>query len=210
MGGNTATYNKLAYERYKQEFVCDWCGESFTANKYNQARREWNACSQICGSHLRGQLKRKPHRIVDGVEQKECSICEEWKSLAQFSEDKSKWDGLHYQCRVCSNASVRKYRSTEKGKFARRRDNVARRALEAEVGKLTIQMIRRVHDENVEKHGELTCEYCDHVCSDDWHLEHKTPLSRGGDNERENLCISCPACNLKKWTKTDEEFLKIA
>ncbi len=33
------------------------------------------------------------------------------------------------------------------------------------------------------------------------------PLSRGGTNGRENLCLSCPDCNLRKGTKTVNEFL---
>lgn len=38
------------------------------------------------------------------------------------------------------------------------------------------------------------------------HLEHKTPLSRGGSNEKRNLGVSCQRCNLKKGTKTELEY----
>jgi|ERR1035437_3573496 5-methylcytosine-specific restriction endonuclease McrA len=39
------------------------------------------------------------------------------------------------------------------------------------------------------------------------HLDHKMPLSRGGAHTIDNLVPSCATCNLRKGTKTPEEFL---
>lgn len=39
-----------------------------------------------------------------------------------------------------------------------------------------------------------------------FHLEHCTPLSRGGKHCITNVVLSCPSCNLKKGSKTEEEF----
>jgi len=41
------------------------------------------------------------------------------------------------------------------------------------------------------------------------HLDHKVPLSRGGNHCIDNLVPSCASCNLRKGTKTSEEFLSI-
>ena len=41
------------------------------------------------------------------------------------------------------------------------------------------------------------------------HLEHKTPLSRGGTNEYDNLSVACQSCNCRKHTKTECEFKKL-
>ncbi len=41
------------------------------------------------------------------------------------------------------------------------------------------------------------------------HLDHKVPLSRGGSHHINNLVPSCASCNLRKSTKTAEEFLFI-
>jgi 5-methylcytosine-specific restriction endonuclease McrA len=41
------------------------------------------------------------------------------------------------------------------------------------------------------------------------HLDHKVPLSRGGNHCISNLVPSCASCNLQKGTKTSEEFLSI-
>ena len=38
------------------------------------------------------------------------------------------------------------------------------------------------------------------------HLDHVIPLVRGGKDAVENLCVSCPPCNLRKNAKMPEEF----
>lgn len=52
------------------------------------------------------------------------------------------------------------------------------------------------------------CLYCNaDLEQSGWHMEHKIPLSRGGEHDWENVCLSCPSCNLTKNTKTSEEFM---
>ena len=51
------------------------------------------------------------------------------------------------------------------------------------------------------------CLYCNRELQE-YHLEHKLPISRGGLHDDKNLCLSCPRCNLRKKDKTVEEFLK--
>ena len=41
------------------------------------------------------------------------------------------------------------------------------------------------------------------------HLDHKTPLSRGGSNGVENLQWLCQSCNCRKWRYTNEEWLAL-
>lgn len=42
----------------------------------------------------------------------------------------------------------------------------------------------------------------------EYHLDHITPVSRGGTNARGNLQILCPACNLSKHAKDPIEFMQ--
>jgi len=51
------------------------------------------------------------------------------------------------------------------------------------------------------------CFYCSEPMSK-YQIDHKQPLSRGGTNWPENIVCSCPGCNMRKGTKTAEEFLK--
>lgn len=50
------------------------------------------------------------------------------------------------------------------------------------------------------------CFYCG-AAAGRYHVDHKTPLCRGGANSLDNLAISCKECNLRKGSKTSDEFL---
>ena len=53
------------------------------------------------------------------------------------------------------------------------------------------------------------CFYGAHVnIEDNYHIEHKVPLSKEGSNYPENLALSCPDCNWAKGVKTSIEFFK--
>lgn len=58
----------------------------------------------------------------------------------------------------------------------------------------------------VEQQG--LCYYCSSDISEGYHIEHKTPLSRGGTDTKDNLCLSCKQCNWSKGKKTEEEYYK--
>ena len=53
---------------------------------------------------------------------------------------------------------------------------------------------------------DARCTYCQALLSGDFHIDHKTPVSRGGTNELDNLQLLCKTCNLKKSAKTHEEY----
>ena len=40
------------------------------------------------------------------------------------------------------------------------------------------------------------------------YLDHKIPVARGGNNDIENMVLSCRSCNRRKGKKTAEEFSK--
>ncbi len=55
--------------------------------------------------------------------------------------------------------------------------------------------------------GGWNCRYCGAALdADNWHLEHLTPLVRGGSNRLDNLGLSCAGCNLSKGALTEAEF----
>ena len=53
------------------------------------------------------------------------------------------------------------------------------------------------------------CHYCGEFLYLDmpYHIDHKTPISRGGSNTIDNIALTCPSCNFKKNAKTEEEFM---
>ncbi len=50
------------------------------------------------------------------------------------------------------------------------------------------------------------CAYCEAPLDGKYHVDHMTPLCRGGTNGWENLALVCPFCNQSKYTRTVEEF----
>lgn len=53
------------------------------------------------------------------------------------------------------------------------------------------------------------CAYCRNKLKNrEWHVDHKTALSKGGTNDRTNLQICCPSCNTKKHAKDPVDFAR--
>lgn len=52
------------------------------------------------------------------------------------------------------------------------------------------------------------CRYCRVELGQKRHLDHRTPLVRGGKHSLDNLCWACAPCNLRKGPKTAYEFLR--
>lgn len=52
------------------------------------------------------------------------------------------------------------------------------------------------------------CVYCQCDVSVSYHVDHITPLYRGGSNWPDNLQILCPSCNCSKGAKTHDEFIE--
>jgi 5-methylcytosine-specific restriction endonuclease McrA len=50
------------------------------------------------------------------------------------------------------------------------------------------------------------CFYCRRDLNYYFHIEHMKPVSRGGDNNRENIVVSCGGCNLEKGTRKPQEW----
>ena len=50
------------------------------------------------------------------------------------------------------------------------------------------------------------CGTCKHQLFNKYHVEHITPLVRGGGNGPDNLQLLCPSCNLRKHTKDGYEW----
>jgi len=50
------------------------------------------------------------------------------------------------------------------------------------------------------------CWWCGKTVGQKYHVDHIVPLARGGSNKPNNICISCPRCNLSKQDKLPQEW----
>lgn len=60
--------------------------------------------------------------------------------------------------------------------------------------------------QNIYEWQKGQCYWCKKVVGKNYHIDHIWPISKGGSNNPENLCISCPSCNHRKHNKTPMEF----
>ena len=183
-----------------------------------------------------GRMK-KEHLVVNGIEQKHCSRCNEWKPLEDFYKDNSKWDGLHAFCKKCtSKIDHDTYMKDPQSKYKkvleyqRRTGRISRyhpydpKYYSSPNGKehkkkndqKRRELIKAANAEhkitpedidNVKLKYNNRCAYCGKDCTEIYHIDHILPLCRGGKNNIENLALSCPRCNYRKRNKTDIEFI---
>jgi 5-methylcytosine-specific restriction endonuclease McrA len=55
------------------------------------------------------------------------------------------------------------------------------------------------------KRDDFRCLYCGSAAT---HIDHVTPLDKGGTDEPDNLVSACAACNLRKGTQDAGKFAK--
>lgn len=161
---------------------------------------------------------------------KTCNKCKTEKPLAEFSKDKSRKDGLQSKCRGCNREYHREWYQDNRERRREYHREYHRVNRERKLGYIrewkqdnrekdrTYQATRRAR-----KQGNLTptdlqqsteyrkmlegtpCHYCG-TTEGPFHIDHKQPLSRGGDDHWSNLVQACESCNLSKHNKTYEEF----
>jgi 5-methylcytosine-specific restriction endonuclease McrA len=193
--GKPCPYGHVA-ERYVSVSGCVECGV-MRANAVKEKRQSVRAAEPLTPrqeAKLAGQTQYTPDFP--------CTRCGTQRRLVS--------NGTCMQC--AANAMRKRYHENEE-----MRDNqAAYRARNSEAinahtrnrrarlaglgGSHTVDDILDLFDEQ-----EGRCPYCN-VYLRDWHVDHKTPLARGGDNGKTNLQLTCPTCNVRKHTKTDAEF----
>lgn len=97
--------------------------------------------------------------------------------------------------------------SIEERKIRKKAENALYKERFRNGGKLTIKDIQQVYEDNIKKFKTLTCYLCYIAIQfGDDSIDHKTPLSRNGTNEKENLDIAHMSCNFRKHNRTEEEY----
>lgn len=74
-----------------------------------------------------------------------------------------------------------------------------RRAYDRERKRMLRPFWSEVRGQVIARDGYV-CAYCG-AETEDPHIDHIHPLSKGGTNDLSNLTVSCPACNIKKGAK---------
>lgn len=89
-----------------------------------------------------------------------------------------------------------------------RRYNQARDVRRKTNNPLTVETLQKIYEDNIKHFGTLTCYLCRKpIKFGQDSIDHKTPIHRGGDNNKTNLGIAHLQCNKQKHTRTFEEYI---
>ena len=123
--------------------------------------------------------------------------------LLAHKDAKAEYDRVYSAAR--SKEIVRRVREWRKANpSARKAQKMKRRALK--LGS-AVEPLPSNYEEGLYEAQHGLCYYCGgNLEETGYHRDHMTPLTREGAHSLANLCLSCPTCNLKKGTKTAEEF----
>lgn len=160
---------------------------------------------------------------------KKCSKCKTVKDSEYFHKENKSKDGLKSSCKHCRNNQYKEYYKNNKehkqeyyilesekikkyNKLWKKNNGLKirsynlnyKRCLKNSKHKLTKQIIDEIYFLQCGK-----CLYCNCELNNVFHVDHILAVSKGGDNNKYNLCISCSTCNLRKGNKLFWDFVLI-
>lgn len=172
--------------------VCSGCGVEKPDSEYAWANKQLGYKNPKCKTCRRtaNQIWYQANREQQNDKSKQAYYTNRETRLAQCRE----WNKAHKEQRAANMREWRKV-NPDKVRASNHKQRVARRsgctAEDIEYVKMTQTF-----------GGELKCFYCaSNITNNQYHLDHIIPLSRGGKNLVDNVCISCPICNMSKGSK---------
>lgn len=201
----------------------------FTPEERLQKKRDWYHANQTeerrlkalatAKEHYRANRERHLANVKARAEKKREEIRaykKQWrrKNLSSLVAKAREW-------RASSTPEQRAKRSATSADY--RKNHPAKYAMHAQKRR-AIKMARTVEPKQIEAWAtrirsskEVRCYYCDGIIpADSVHIDHVVPLSREGRHSIENLCASCPKCNLTKndtplqnWRRVGQQVLPL-
>lgn len=133
---------------------------------------------------------------------KRCTKCKEVKPKTTEYFNLLPSGNFRGTCKKCMAANTKKHYYDDPqmvmdrvSKYKKQRDSAP--------GYCTDNDARKIRREQRDR-----CLYCGISLNGDGELDHKNPVSRGGDNWPKNMAWACTTCNRDKHNKTAEEFIE--
>lgn len=186
-------------------------------NGHNEGRRVKDGRCKVCFSAKRKRYNSKwEHRRIVARLTAEIASC--WFEILLVVLMRTRERLLWRLRKILKHVRALKVRSSrrktpEQRRASRKRNHAAvrrreraaehlRRARELEVGgRYTAKDVERLLWR--QKHR---CYWCKVSIKNRYHVDHVMPLTKGGSNGAENICLACPTCNLSKHNKTPLEW----
>ena len=180
----------LAYSaKYRSEHP------DYLRNYHQQHREELNAKQSLYQKAHPAQAIAKAKKWYDANHAKAMQIRAEWRKknpgyLKKYYQE-------HKQ-QAYENSTRWQAANKDKVKLYRKAAKLKRRA----VGFIDKATIQRIYEDNIKQYGTLTCYLCGNpIKFGDDSIDHKQPISRGGNNDYCNLAIAHLLCNKQKGNK---------
>jgi len=181
--------------------VCNTCQKYYDFKFYRKGNAKYGYKSECkyCQNERRRVYRKKP-----GVKEKELlQEKERRKRLPQYEKTLRYLKRKEYvKLWIANNPD--KYRACEKSKTHTRKKR------QANLIKLETSSIVALESYNINTFHKpnFTCEYCNTEISEQaYHLDHVLAIKNNGDNNLDNLAISCAKCNCSKSDKLLEEWM---
>lgn len=203
---------------------CCMCGEEFplTSEHWYKDKKSplgLGYCCKVCA-------RQKAKRWLDENRERNKETCKNWyannrdavgayreKNAEYIAEKKREWrrnnpdktkkhkSDSQKRNRASANARSKRWRERNPDKL-RMWTRVGQHRRRHAVGTFTAQDIDLLYRSQRGK-----CWWCGKPLGDAYHIDHRIPLVRGGTNAPENLCLTCPPCNLSKGAKLPHEWI---
>ena len=173
-------------EKFKEVYAKELCHSCYLKKNYIDNKEEKIAASKKCYQENKARYRK------------------------YYLENKTKYRKYYQENKEKVIIAAKKWRKENSGKAKaarikwykeypgkRREYNLKRRVN----GVIEKNIIDKIITENILKYGEIVCEKCKEKCSDNYHVDHIHPLSKGGTNDYCNLQILCAHCNHSKYTE---------
>lgn len=191
--GEKATYDKEYIVKNREKIRVNRQNYRLhNAKVIAERNKEWQK-TDVCKDYRKAYYKQNKERIL----KKNKSYFENHK------EEKIAYDRDYYLKNKDRFAEKRKaWFATPKGKLCKKVSSANRRARKKNSkGTVTKEDIKELYSIQGAR-----CYYCSISLKELYHIDHMLPLIRGGEHNRSNICLSCATCNMRKHTKTVEEF----
>lgn len=188
-----------------REYVCEVCGKTFQSNKGCRTRTP-RYCSRQCAGKANAKIKVCAfcgREFYDWTKEKYCSkecASNALRGVPLSAEHCRKLSEARKASAKCRGDKLYNWKGGAATYAARMKAHNQRRRsrLKLQLDNLYLKLLLKAQGNR--------CFYCGEDMGDTPSLEHLTPVSRGGDNQRYNLVYACKSCNSKKHDKTLEEY----
>jgi 5-methylcytosine-specific restriction endonuclease McrA len=179
--------------------LCRECGEVkplVEFHRYNRSADGYRYICKACRSVDEGFNYHAP--VPTGM--KRCTSCKE--TFPANEEHFYRKDGarLHSDCKAC---------------YAKRQKVYRHKYPEKARASVLLRLARKHHNGGVHTADDVLLQYktqrglcwwCSKRVGDNYHVDHRVPLAKGGSNGPGNIVISCPKCNFSKNAKLPHEW----